>query len=133
MTMPPLFANAVMRAAEFVLSNHTANVTTNANCQQAPAPIECWTFVKWFEAVFAPSVSLLGDFFLGITIGTTVVLSMYIAGRGDLSAPTVTAMLLSPIALPYLPSWARGVVWGLSFLGLVGAFMAVSRRYVFEP
>jgi hypothetical protein len=97
------------------------------------APIEDWTRGNWFDALFQPHVNLLGEFFLGVVFGGTIVLSMYIAGRGDLAPPTTVAMLMTPIAMPFLPGWATGIIWGLVFLGLTSALMAVARRYVLEP
>jgi len=95
--------------------------------------IQDWTRGRWLEAIFGGYVNLVGDAFLGVVIGGTVVLSMYIAGRGDLAPPTTVVMLMTPIAMPFLPSWATGIVWGVAFLGVVSALMAVARRYVLEP
>lgn len=101
--------------------------------QNTTAPKNWWIEGEFFKALFKPIVTLLGEPTVGVLISGVVLMSFYVAGRGNLAAPSVLLILMAPIALGFLPAWATGVAWTVGFVGLVSGLMSLARRYVMQP
>lgn len=97
--------------------------------QSGPAPIRDWVNSP-HEAAFGPITDLITEPVFGLIVGGGVLFTMYIAGRGDLAAPTVLLFLISGILFTTLPGGYVTIATTIAVLGLVAAIMNVARRYV---
>lgn len=95
---------------------------------------EIWKWITgdWKGALWDHLLGLIGEPATGVIIGGSLMLSFYIAGDGDIAAPSVATMLLAGIMVPILPGDARSSAYIIAFFGLVGAVVAVGRTYMLE-
>ncbi|SNZ06176.1 hypothetical protein SAMN06269185_1075 [Natronoarchaeum philippinense] len=84
---------------------------------------------SWFDFVLAPYVDLLGSSTVGMLIGGTIILSLYILAD-DLALPSVMTILLGGIFFTILPGGIQQVALSVMIVGGLAAFMEVARRYV---
>jgi hypothetical protein len=84
----------------------------------------------WQGALFDGIVALIGEGVFGVLIGATLIVSMWFAGNRGLAAPSVATALLGGMMFPLLPGHFQGIAWAVVFIGITGAFFAVSKRYV---
>ena len=61
------------------------------------------------------------------------IFAFYLAGEGDLAAPTVLLVLAGGFLWPVLPGAYAGFARSLLILGLASGFIAIGRRYVLDP
>jgi len=74
-----------------------------------------------------------GEGMFGVIIGGSTIFAFYLAGEGDLAAPTVLLVLAGGFLWPVLPGAYAGFGRSLLILGLASGFIAVARRYVLNP
>lgn len=87
----------------------------------------------WHSCVFDPTPAQTGEPLFGLFVGSAVVLGLYLAGNGDMAAPTVTTILFAGLFATVLPGGMVGVAWAVAFIGFVAGLLAVGQRYVLNP
>lgn len=98
----------------------------------AAAPLEDWLKGNWRSAALDPITGLIGDGLFAMFLGGSILLSFYLAGRGDLVAPVSVLMIFSFLLVPALPASMAGIAYSIALVGLAGGMLAVGRRYVLE-
>jgi hypothetical protein len=73
-----------------------------------------------------------GEAIFGVLIGGTLILSLWIAGDGDLATPSVITVLLGAIMFPLLPGTYLGIARVITFIGLTAATLAAVEKYYLE-
>jgi hypothetical protein len=69
-----------------------------------------------------------GFLVVGLLVGGTTLLSLYLAGDGEPAAPTVVTILLGSALVPILPAQYVTIAWSIVVLGIAfGAFAALNR------
>jgi hypothetical protein len=74
-----------------------------------------------------------GEGMFGVLVGGATLFAFYLAGEGDLAAPTVLLVLAGAFLWPVLPGAYAGFARSLLILGLASGFIAIGRRYVLDP
>jgi hypothetical protein len=97
------------------------------------APLEKWATGEWFDAIFNPITGVIGDGLFGLLVGIGVLTAFYVAGRGDLAAPTIFVMMFAPVFIGVIPAHLHGMVYALALVGIVAALLTFARQYVLEP
>lgn len=102
--------------------------------QSAACDAGTWANASVHKCIFDPATtSTGGDPLFGLLVGGVVILSYFIASGGDLATPSVLTIIFGGILAQVLPGGLVGVAWAIAFVGLVGAIVAVSQRYVLSP
>jgi hypothetical protein len=101
----------------------------------SPCTINTWLQGDtWHQCIFEPAAgSVGGEPMFGLLVGATLIVSLYLAGSGDLATPTVVTLLLGSVLVPVLPGGMVGVAYGVVVAGVSGALIAIARRYVLDP
>jgi len=68
----------------------------------------------------------------GVLVGGVLILSLWLAGDGDLATPSVMTVLVGGVLFPVLPGTYLGIARAVTFLGLVGAILAAVEKYYLE-
>lgn len=76
------------------------------------------------------TAALGGQSTFGFLVGGTILLSIYIAGDGDLAAPTVLTILLGGLLFPILPGAYAKMAWAIIFVGLVAGGLSIANKYL---
>lgn len=78
----------------------------------------------------AAAVGGQGQF--GVLVGGVFLLSVWLAGDGDIATPAVMTVLAGGLLIPILPPSYASIARTIAFVGLVGALLAAGEKYVLE-
>jgi hypothetical protein len=92
-----------------------------------------WLAGNLEQCLFSPIIGLSSSGVFGLLIGGSIFASLYFAGGGSLTTPTVVSILLGGVLIPVLPSQFAGIAWAILFLGGVAAALQVGQKYLLEP
>lgn len=81
-------------------------------------------------AISQLTAALGGEATFGFLVGGTVLFAMYIAGDGDLAAPTVLTILLGGMLFPILPGAYARMAWAIIFVGIVAGGLSIANKYL---
>ncbi|CAI49749.1 uncharacterized protein NP_7040A (plasmid) [Natronomonas pharaonis DSM 2160] len=71
-----------------------------------------------------------GTTMMGLLIGGTLLLSLYIAGDGDPAVPTVVTILVGGTLVPMLPPHLTPFAYSIVVLGIAFGGMAAAQRWL---
>jgi hypothetical protein len=63
----------------------------------------------------------------------TMLTSNYLAGRQSLATPAVLMILVSGIAMSYLPGQFQGYGFTMIIIGVAGAIWVIGKQYILDP
>jgi|APHM01.1.fsa_nt_gi hypothetical protein len=95
--------------------------------------VDQWILGDWHRCLFEPITSLIGEPTFGVLIGIGIYGSMYVAGGGDMTTPTVVTILLATLMFPLLPGGFSGIAWAVLLVGAAGSILQVMQKYVLSP
>jgi|APHM01.1.fsa_nt_gi hypothetical protein len=73
-----------------------------------------------------------GEATFGVIVGGSIILSMWIAGDGDLSMPSVITVLFGGLMFPLLPPAYLTIARVVTFIGLTAGVLAAGEKYYLE-
>jgi len=76
--------------------------------------------------------ALGGPAIFGLLVGGAIIISLFLAGDGNITTPAVVLVLIGGVTFPLLVGNYAGIARSFAFLGLVAAIFAVMRKYVLE-
>lgn len=74
-----------------------------------------------------------GEAAFGVLVAAAIFVSLYIAGNGDLTTPTVALIFIGSVFVPLLPPQFRRIAFALVVVGVAGAGLTLVRKYVLSP
>jgi hypothetical protein len=108
--------------------NNGTSYTGDTSCDTSS-----WIAGDWHTCLFEPTTSLIGEPTFGVLIGVGIYGSMYVAGGGDMTTPTVVTILLATLMFPLLPGGFSGIAWAVLLVGAAAAILQVMQKYVLSP
>jgi hypothetical protein len=73
-----------------------------------------------------------GEAIFGLLVSGVLILSLWIAGDGDLATPSVTTVLVGAVMFPLLPGTYLTIARVITFVGLTAAVLAAVEKYYLE-
>lgn len=101
--------------------------------QQPSDQLSCYTSSgadMWGCAMSDLTAALGGEATFGFLVGGITLLSLYVAGDGDMAAPTVLTILLGGMLFPILPGAYATMAWSIIIVGLVAGGLSAANRYL---
>lgn len=95
--------------------------------------ISDWIAGDWHRCLFEPVVSVTGEPMFGLLLGATIYVTLYLAGGGRTSAPTVVTILASTLLFPILPGRFVGIAWAALLVGATAAVFQTMQKYLLNP
>jgi hypothetical protein len=92
-----------------------------------------WLAGEWHSCVFEPVPDLVGLPVFGLVVASMLYMSLYVAGSGNLTTPTVVCILLAGALFPVIPSQFSGIAWSVLLVGAAGATFQVFQKYILDP
>jgi len=99
----------------------------------AACSVSQWINGAWHTCLFQGVTSVVGEATFGLFVGLAVYVSLYLAGGGRASTPTVVCILLATILFPALPQAYVGIAWSVLVVGAAAAILQVAQKYVLSP
>ncbi|RYJ07762.1 hypothetical protein ELS19_19800 [Halogeometricum borinquense] len=91
--------------------------------------IDGWFAGNWMSCIFQPIVGQISTGLFALLVVGTVLGAFYLAS-GSIAAPSTALILISGFAVPLLPGAYRGVAYTVMLLGLAGAILSISKKWV---
>jgi len=95
--------------------------------------VDTWIGGDWHRCLFEPITALVGEATFGVLIGVGIYASLYLAGGGRTTTPTVVTILLATLMFPVLPSGFNGIAWSVLLVGAAASMLQVLQKYVLSP
>lgn len=92
-----------------------------------------WLAGNWGDCLIDPVIGLTSPGIFGLLVAAAIFASLYFAGGGSLTTPTVVSILFGGVLVPVLPSQFAGIAWAVLFVGGVAALVQVGQKYLLEP
>jgi hypothetical protein len=92
-----------------------------------------WLAGEWHNCVFEPVPDLVGVPVFGLIVASMLYMTLYVAGSGNLTTPTVVSILLATALFPVIPDQFSGIAWSILLIGGAGASFQILQKYVLDP
>lgn len=128
---------AAIQPAGEVFPRLTSGVNVPKIAIQTTGPstwgFECYGGGDMYACMISDLVAAFsGSVTFGLIFGGFILLSLYVAGNGEIASVSIMTILLGGILVPALPGSYRTVAYSIMFAGMFVGLWAVVRRYVLE-